>query len=120
MAIFVHCNLTNPKRVCLRELINSLVALEKELEKEITTLTNRHTAGSFFLSNKDINDIRDKKTVIDGILDLVLDTMVSRKDTLTDGKAVRRKIIYFPSDHKTHIKGSRQYCWYNQQGRCRG
>jgi hypothetical protein len=61
-------NLTNPKKSCLREVINNFLILQDKLKKEDDIITNRNFAGSFFLSNSDVSNIRAKKSVIDTLI----------------------------------------------------
>lgn len=67
-ALNIASNLTNPKKSCLREVINNFLILQDKLTKEDFIITNRNFAGSFFLSNSDVSNVRAKKSVIDDLI----------------------------------------------------
>ena len=70
-------NLASPKKSCLREVINNFLITQDVLKKENNVITNRNFAGSFFLSNADVTNIRAKKSVIDNLIQSVFDGIFS-------------------------------------------
>lgn len=70
-ALNIAYNLTSPKKSCLREVINNYLILQDKLEKEDAIITNRNFAGSFFLSNSDVSNVRAKKSVIDTLIKFI-------------------------------------------------
>ncbi|MDR3443065.1 MAG: hypothetical protein P4L65_08615 [Legionella sp.] len=71
-------NLASPKKSCLREVINNFLITQDVLKKENNVITNRNFAGSFFLSNADVTNIRAKKSVIDNLIQSVSDGIFSK------------------------------------------
>lgn len=67
-ALTIASNLINPKKCCLREVINNFLILQNELFREDRIITNRNFAGSFFLNLSDVTNVRGKKSVIDNLL----------------------------------------------------
>lgn len=71
-------NLTSPKKSCLREVIKNFLILQEKLTREDFIITNRNFAGSFFLNNLDVSNVREKKSVIDNLVKFVSDEVFNK------------------------------------------
>lgn len=74
---FAHDYLINPKKYCLKKIINDFLIAQDKLSKEENIVAKRHSAGSFFLSNSDVSNIRIKKSVIDHLLKSISEKIYS-------------------------------------------
>lgn len=56
------------KKECLKKIAHDFMVAQAGLDYEDRVLTNRNFAGSFFLENSDVVNLRAKKAVIDNIV----------------------------------------------------
>lgn len=87
-ALNIAYNLTSPKKSCLREVLNNFLIVQDQIAREDFIITNRNFAGSFFLSNSDVSNVRAKKSVIDQLIKF------ASEDVFAKSRAKEDK--YFP------------------------
>ena len=57
---------------CLKKLVNDYLKIQDKLDKEISIVNDKYGAGSFFLSQSDVDHISAKKSVIDYLIKPVI------------------------------------------------
>ncbi|CBJ10414.1 hypothetical protein LLO_0089 [Legionella longbeachae NSW150] len=91
-------NLMSPKKSCLRDIIKNFLILQDKLRREDFIVTNRNFYGSFFLNNKDVSNVRGKKSVIDNL------TMSVCNEVFKVSKASGEKFFPVSLDRKQKIQ----------------
>ena len=95
-ALNLSYSLTGPKKSCLREAINKFLILQDKLAREDFKITAKNFAGSFFLNNADVSNVRRKKSVIDSLIDFV------SKEVFNQSREDQNK--YFPVSYNVNQK----------------
>lgn len=73
-------DLIYPPKNCLREIVNNMLEVQYKLEQEEITVSNKNLAGSLFISSADVNNIREKKLIIDTLTASITNAVFTRSN----------------------------------------